>query len=91
MSHRRSQLLTTLDEIKESFIFTDGEREELSNVLMLFMKVYREEEVAQRITQCLEIYLVKRPEFIAILDKINFYDRLKGMFLPFKGLLRSIN
>lgn len=45
------------------------------------MKVYRQDKVAQLVTQCIEIYLVKKPQFQVTLDSAGLYDKLKAMFI----------
>lgn len=49
-------------------------------MLLLFMKVYQDQQVASSVFQCLDIYLVKQPSFQAVLDRIGLYQQLKGMF-----------
>lgn len=49
-------------------------------MLLLFMKVYQDQQVASSVFQCLDIYLVKQPSFQAVLDRIGLYQQLKGIF-----------
>jgi hypothetical protein len=78
MTGRVTQLVETLEEVKESLIYGEGERGELLRMLLVIMRVYKQVVAVLRLTiESVMVYLVKAPKPLGEEEQVTIYEAVK--------------